>query len=510
MLQESAIDSLFSIDSHAFYSSLYTELRLDLLSSLPRFIRAAWPLVEPQTPLKWNWHLDEMCAAYEDMSRGYIKRLIVNVPPGASKSSIFSVFGPAWEWAQNASLRFLTVSYSDKLTIRDNRKVRDIVTSPWFKRIFWTEPENIDLAIDQSAKVRFDTTLKGWRIASSVGGHGLGEHPDRIILDDLLKAQDARSDVEIDNVNAYLQNTISTRTRRDPAIVLIMQRLHERDATDFLISKGGWTHITFPMRFVIPYQDNEGKWQNGYPCPCHSTRPDPLDHRTEEGELLWPEELTEEKVEAEESFLGPIDAAGQLQQNPSLKGGTLYTRDMFEIVDELPAEARSCPSARGWDTADTDIDSKNAKRADWTCGVKMVGPIDGIVYVTHVIRFKGNSEKVDRTIINTAKEDGKSCKIREGEGSGKATINRRTQSLFGYDYEPSPEKESKIQRNNPMRVQAKAGNIKLLRGEWNTAYLDVLTGFPNARYDDDVDASSNAFNALSARPKKRVRYSLGR
>lgn len=518
----SSASSSLAIDSRSFYSSLYRDLAEELRGSLKLFIQAAWPIIEPTTPLKWNWHLDEICELLESVSAGHIKKLIINVPPGTGKSRTLALWN-AWEWTWNPSLRYLTSSHSKDLTIRDNLDVRTIVTSDWYQRLFWTDTDNPDnsvsLSDDQFAKIRFNTTARGYRIATSVGGHGVGEHPDRICLDDLITPQDARSDIALDNANNYLQNTISTRVRRDPAIVLIMQRLHENDPTGFILSKPnhGFTHVVFPMHYAIPKQDDNGAWSGGINCDCHRTRPDPLDHRTEEGELLWEEEFTESRVESIEILLGPIDSAGQLEQNPSLATGTLYSRDLFTIIDVLPREAQSTPSARGWDTADTDIANERKKRrkGDWTVGVKITGPIPigplaGKWIVEHVIRLKGKPQEVDTTIINTAELDGKRTKVREGAGVGKDTIDRRTQELAGWDYEPSPETDSKIERNRPFRVQAASGNVVLLRGEWNTPYLDVLCGFPTGKYDDDVDGTSNAFNALAVRPRKRTRYAIGR
>lgn len=500
------------IDTRSFYSSLYRDLAEELSASFKLFAQAAWPLVEPSTPFLWGRHHDVISEMLEDISAGYIKRWVVNIPPGCSKSILITVLWPAWEWTRRADLRYLCVSYSDKPSIRDNRRMRYIVDSDWYKRLFWTKPTNVSLASDQYAKVRFDTTERGWRIASSVDGMATSEHPDRLIMDDLLKASDSRSEAALQNANDWLQDTLPSRIARDPVMIHVAQRLHETDTSDYLLQKGGWTHTLFPMRFQIPYQDDDGKWLNNWKCSCHEKAPDPLDWRSEEGELLWPEKYNEAAVDAEEIELGPIQVAAQLQQNPSGGKGSLYSRDMFEIVEVLPAECRSAPAARGWDTADTDVanEKKKRRKGDWTVGVKIVGPVNGIFYVTHVIRIKEGPEKVDETILNTAEMDGKRAKIREGSGSGKATISRRTQELAGWDYEASPETDSKIERNTPFRVQAKAGNVKLLRGEWNSAYLDVLCSFPTGRFDDDVDGTSNAFNALAVRPKRRLRYALGR
>src|ERR1035437_3098790 len=144
--------------------------------SLRAFVEIAWPLVEPRVPFVPNWHIDAICDHLEAVSRGEIRKLLINIPPGCMKSYLVSVFWPAWEWATNGSLRVFTASFGSHLAIRDTRRMRDIVTSAWYRRHY-----PVDLREDQNQKTRYDTTAQRWRIASSVGGTGMGEHPDRII-----------------------------------------------------------------------------------------------------------------------------------------------------------------------------------------------------------------------------------------------------------------------------------------------------------------------------------------
>lgn len=474
-------------------------------SSLKNFIHEAWDLVEPTTKLEWNWHLDEICKALEAVTRGEIKKLILNIPPGLMKS-LALVFWSAWEWADNPSLRYLTASYSNDNTIRDNRRLRDIVTSEWYQARFGPNGSQIPvggmgvkLSSDQAAKIRFDTTAKGFRIASSIGGVGTGEHPDRIIIDDPLKASSRSDETDRKACISWADNTLSTRIARNPAIILIMQRLHRDDLSAHFLTKGGWTHIAFPMRFQIPYQDADGNWQGGLDCECHKRNPDPRDHRTQQGELLWPELWPEEKVRQEEIDLGPFGAAGQLGQKPIPEGGGLFKREWFSFVDVIPTDVDRC---RGWDVAESD---EKEKKGDWTVGVKLARSRgkDGLWYVEHVIREK--KTLVDDLILQTADSDGRKVKIREGAGSGKAVTKARSILLAGYDYAASPESDSKVERANPFRAQCEMGNVRLLRGPWNEAYLDVLTSFPVGKYDDDVDATSNAFNELVGTKKGRRR-----
>jgi predicted phage terminase large subunit-like protein len=435
--------------------------------SLKRFVYETWHLVEPDQELLWNWHLDEICDVLEAVTRGEIKRVILNVPPGTMKSLIVSVFWPAWEWATNPGLRYLCASYSSGLSIRDNMRLRTIVRSSWYRKHF-----DLALSSDQNAKERFTTQQGGWRIATSVGGVGTGEHPDRIVIDDPVSAAQARSEVERKSANDWLDSTMSTRgVARDVAIVVVMQRLHEDDPTAHLQAKGSWRVIVFPMRY-------------------DPARKDPLDRREEAGELLWPELFPESKVRQLEIDLGPYDAAGQLQQLPAPQGGGLFKREWFKLVDALPAIAIR---VRGWDTAGTEADG------DYTVGVKI--SYDGRkFYVEDVQRDRLAPAGVDALMRAVAATDGKHVAVREEKEPGSAgvsVIEAHTRMLIGWDYKGVPTTGDKMTRAKPFRAQCEAGNVVLLRAAWNDAYLGELCIFPNGKHDDQVDASSCAFNEVA-------------
>lgn len=447
------------------------------------FVKEAWHLVETKEPFVDNWHIDELCKALEAVTRGEITDLLINVSPGSMKSLLVSVLWPAWEWATDPSLKYLAASYSSHLSIRDNMRLRDVVTSAWYQAR-WPE---VKLADDQTAKQYYMTTTGGWRFATSVGGAGTGEHPDRAIIDDPTTADQARSDAERQAANDWLDRTISTRgVARGVRKVIVMQRLHEQDMSGHVLAKGGYTHICWPMRY-------------------DPSRPDPRDPRREAGELFWPKLFTEAKVRSLEIGLGQFGAAGQLQQRPEPEGGGLFKKEWFTIVDEVPAGGREC---RGWDTAST------PGGGDWTCGVKIKGPIAGIFYVVHVERGQWGPADVDKNIKNTAQMDGRACSIREekeGGSAGKAVIVARTQALAGFDYKGVPISGDKSTRAKPFRAQCEAGNVKLKRGAWNSLYLDELSVFPVGTHDDQVDGSSCSFNELTGGPKaiRTMEVSIG-
>jgi predicted phage terminase large subunit-like protein len=453
-----------------------------LLNDLLAFTRAAWHIVEPKITFRSNWHIEAIAAELTRVANGELKRLIINVPPGTMKSLLVSVFFPAWLWARDGSKRFLTASYGATLATRDNVRVRSVIESAWYQERF-----ALRLSEDQNAKTKYNTSEGGWRFATSVGGAGTGEHPDIVIIDDPTTAQQAKSDAMRTEANDWFDRTVSSRgVSRDVAIIIIMQRLHMVDLTGHVLVKdrGAWEVVCFPMRYETERESDP------------EYRPDPRDPRTEPGELLWPDLFTEEKVRKLEIDLGPFSAAGQLQQNPVPEGGGLFKRAWFKMLDVLPVDRR-LRFVRGWDTAGSE------DAGDWTVGVKMA-EIDGMYIVCDVVRDRLGPAGVDSLIKNTADMDGRNRVMqreeKEGGSAGLAVINARAKTLKGHDYSGVTVTGDTVTRAKPFRSQVEAGNVYLLRGEWNEAYLSELSFFPVGDHDDQVDASSCAFNALVAEP----------
>lgn len=468
------------------------------VAHLKEFVGFAWPLVEPEEELKWNWHLDVLCEELESITRGETKRSLINIPPGTMKSLLVSVFWPAWEWASNPGLRYLTGSFSDALTIRDNLRLREIVGSGWYKECFWgpaavkkwnaSHPDHqldeIKLRGDQNEKIRFDTTAGGWRIATGIGGRGVGEHPDRIIVDDPLNPEAAESEKERERAWRWMKRTLSSRgVARNAARILIMQRLHEEDPSGRIIDQGDWHHICIPMR----YEAKQGQEPGDLRAPSR-----PEDPRTEEGQLLWPELFPEAAVKQLELDLDEYGAAGQLQQRPAPAGGGLFKREWFEIVDVAPATGLR---VRFWDMAATD------GGGDWTVGTKMLMTDDRQFFIEDVIREQVGPMDSDGLMLQAASMDGRPCRIREeqeGGASGKKIIAIHARTFAGYDYKGEPPQGDKRVRARAFRAQCEARNVKLVRGPWNEKWLRELSVFPEGKNDDQVDSSSGGFNELTA------------
>ncbi len=284
--------------------------------SLYEFVKQAWPIVEPGEPFVPSWHIEVICEHLEAVSAGDITRLLINIPPRHSKSTIVSVMWPTWEWARSPEQKFLAASYSATLAIRDNLKARRLVQSQWYQER-WGHV--FALAGDQNAKQRFENDKTGYRIATSVGGTATGEGGSRLILDDPHGAQDAQSDAMRESALEWFDQVWSTRLNnpKKDAMVVVMQRLHAKDVSGHILDDlKGWEHICIPA-----------EWDG----VSRTTSLGPYDPRKGEGELICPARFGTKEIALLKTFLGEYGTAGQLQQRPSPAGGGILKRDKFRL-----------------------------------------------------------------------------------------------------------------------------------------------------------------------------------
>ena len=298
---------------------LYARIRKhDAQQSLFNFYRDyCWPAVEGLRPFVDNWHLRAMAEHLEAVTRGEIRRLLINVPFRTSKSTLVSVAWPAWVWLMDPSHQWLCGSYAEKLAIRDSLKMRRLINSPLFQRDYG---DRFSMSADQNQKVRFENDKNGYRIAFGMTGGVMGDGGDTVLLDDPHDRQGANSEAERENALTTYDEAIITRLN-DPAtspIVIIMQRLHANDLSGHVLkNKGEWEHLMLPMRFEVARRSVTSL---GFRDP-----------RTYEGELLWPERFPESIVCSLEKTLGTYGTAGQLQQRPSPAGGGIVKTSYFRL-----------------------------------------------------------------------------------------------------------------------------------------------------------------------------------
>jgi len=178
--------------------------------------------------------------------------------------------------------------------------------------------------------------------------------------------------------------------------------------------------------------------------------------------------------------------------------GSMFQKAWFEIVETAPARIKR--RIRYWDRAATEPSPTN-QNPDWTAGVKVSQGMDGCFYIEHVERFRGRPLKVQTTVKNLALQDGVGCSVGVEVDPGQAGITDRDlyiQLLAGFDVKTPRAVSDKVSRAKGASAQAEGGNIKLVKGAWNEAFLNELEAFPTpGAKDDQVDGLSGAINDLA-------------
>jgi predicted phage terminase large subunit-like protein len=449
-------------------------------TTLAGFVKEAWHILEPEAKFISNWHIDAICQHLEAVTDGRINRLLINVPPGSSKSLIVSVMWPAWEWGPcgRRSMRYLTTAFNDGPVKRDTRKSRDLIASDWYKQL-WPE-----VKLTRTGETSFANSSTGTREGVPFGSL-TSQRGDRLIIDDPHSTETAESDAErINTTRKFREGAVNRLNDQErSAIVVIMQRLHEQDISGVITSLGmGYVHLMLPMEFE--------------PQRACSTTIGFTDPRTDDGQLLDPVRFPATVVADLKRDMGSYAYSGQYQQRPTPRSGGMFQRGDFEIVDAMPA--RILRRVRAWDFAASK--EKPGTQPDWTVGLRMAMTNDRVFYVEDVRRDRWSPAEVEKNLKNTASQDGQAVTIRmpQDPGSaGKSDAETKVKLLAGYSAVVKPVTGDKATRAKPASAQAEAGNVKLLRGPWNELFLDEVCGFPNATFDDQVDAFADALNELA-------------
>ena len=481
--------SVFSKDEERlFHQGIAATATETAANSLYAFVELAWHVLEPGKPFIDGWHIGAICEHLQAVDRSELSRLVICVPPRSSKSSIVSVLWPAWTWINNPSTQWLCISHSDRLAVRDTRRMRMVVQSPWYQ-----ERWRVEFSRDENLKGSFQNDAMGYRVCSGITGGVMGLGGDRIILDDPHDRDEAFSDVARQRAIDEYREKISTRLNNAStgAIVAIGQRLHEEDLLGYLMDELNFERLVIPMRYEAkhPYATTTGF----------------KDPRRKEGELMCEERFMPKYVEEQEKVLGTYGAAGQYQQRPAPAGGGMFERDWFyPLVGAAPEEAERC---RYWDRASTQSGGA------YTVGLLMAMDSDGVFYVEDIVRDQLSPDKRNRMILATAEMDrdthGPNVRQvfeQEGGSGGKEQMLYTHKLLrdFIVEADRPTGRGSKEVRAQPFAAKCEAGLVKLVRAPWTQTYLDEMATFPMGKYKDQVDASTGAFTALAARYQRTL------
>ena len=303
---------------HALKIKLERERQQKPDGGLLAFVKYFWDIIEPETPFVDGWAFQAICQHLEAVTAGKINRLLMNVPPGFSKSLLTNVFWPAWEWsaAGMPHLRYVTFSYAASLTERDNRRMLALLSHPKFKEM-WGQ----NFRLGKQGEELIDNDKTGWKLATSVLGVGTGMRGNRVTLDDPHDVMGGESEAKRTHTVQWFREAMSNRLNslHSDAIIVIMQRVHEEDVSGTILAESeGYDHLCIPMEYDSTRH-----------CRTSLGWEDP---RTRDGELAWPDRFRAKEIS--EFKRRPYMWASQYQQSPSPRGGGIF-KDAWWQVHEV-------------------------------------------------------------------------------------------------------------------------------------------------------------------------------
>lgn len=415
-------------------------------------------------PLYMAWYLRAISHATTEACARPGARLVINVPPRHLKSITTSVALTAWLLGRDPNLRIMVATYSQDLARLHATQCRAIMQTAWYRRVF----PNTLISDDGNRMLEIVTTKGGGRKAVSVGGSVTGHGADIIIVDDCLKADDARSDAKREEAKAWFDGTLATRlnTVGGGAIISISQRLHEDDLAAYLLAKG-YDLLSLP---AIAERDER-----------IAVGPNEWHHR-KVGDLLDRPGLTREVLEVERRNLGAQVYSAQFQQNPVAPEGNMIRMEWFGTYNEV-IERNTCLSVvQSWDTALSDEPT-----ADYSVCTTW-GYRGHHWHLLDVLRERLAFPDLKRTVIRQDRKWRPDRVVIEDAGTGIALWQefRASGELRPWMWPVSRDKETRV---IGVTGQLEAGLCKLpTEAPWLDAFQKELRAFPSGRHDDQVDS----------------------
>jgi predicted phage terminase large subunit-like protein len=431
----------------------------------------------------WGWWqyevADYLQKFVEEYRLGRRPKLVLQCPPQHGKSELM-VDLIAWCLGHDPNIKIIFASFSDRLGLRANHKLQRILTSDKFKLVFGTRINEGGSTLvnrirnNEMIEIRGAT---GYFRNTTVGGPITGESLDIGVIDDPIKGSaEAHSRPMRDKTSQWFTDDFMTRFSDQGALLIVMTRWHIDDLVGRLLRK-----------------DPKVK-ELRYPALAEA------DERfRKKGEALFPEFKSPDFLLERKRAMPESSWQALYQQNPIVVGGGLFPIERIGVIPVMPNRGQIKMSVRAWDKGAT------AGGGDYTVGVLMLAMKDGTFVVADVIRGQWSALDRERVIKAAADRDRKMFLYQyeivieqEPGSSGKESLEATTRALAGFVVRADRVTGSKTIRAEPFAAQVQGGNIFLQAGFWNQAYRDELECFPSGAHDDQVDASTAAFNRLVA------------
>jgi predicted phage terminase large subunit-like protein len=435
-----------------------------------------------------NWHHEAICGQLDRFISGDIRNLMIFTSPRHGKSELVSRRLPAYILGKFPDDPVIACSYSADLASRMNRDVQRIIDDERYQELF---PETRLFG----SNVR--TTAQGTYLRNSdifevvghrgvyrsagVGGGIVGMGFKWGIIDDPIKSQkEADSATFRESIWEWYTATFWTRQEKDARKLLTLTRWHEDDLAGRLLD-------------LAKSDPTADQWEVlSLPAICED--PDAPFEQRALGEPLWPEKYGLDFFAAALAN-NPRQFAAIHQQSPRAREGNMFKLKDLPIVPTAPALGRR---VRYWDLGGSDSNT-----ADFTVGVLMNAASDDLFYIEDVERGQWSPKERNERIRTTAEKDRAKYGhvetwIERVPGLAVEVIDAIVRYLAGFPVHTEMARLDKTTRADPLASQCEAGNVRVVKGDWNAAYRDEMCTFPNGKKDDQVDGSSGAFSKVAA------------
>jgi predicted phage terminase large subunit-like protein len=423
--------------------------------------------------------LDEL----EALASGRTDRLMVLMPPGSAKSTYTSVIFPAWWMARYPKSSVIAASHTADLAEFFSRRLRELISDHG-------PSLGIAMAHNENSAQRWRLQTGGQYFASGLRGPLTGRRADLVVIDDPIKSHSEADSLPLRNsIWEWYRSDLLTRLTPGGRIVLVMTRWHEDDLGGRLLNQ------------------NMQEWRV-LRLPAFAEPDDPLNRPV--GAPLWPEWEDTAALHRKRDGMGERAWSALFQQLPWPATGQLFKVQNIAVLD-APPQGIASNVVRAWDLAATQ--ENGANDPDWTVGLKLHREESGRFVVLDIVRLRASPYQVQDTILNAARQDGSSVVVsmpQDPGSSGKFAVSMLIRQMAGYNVVSSRETGSKATRATPVAVQVEAGNVAMVRADWNQVFLEELKAFPHGRKDDQVDALSRAFAELLllSPPSRRLSLDL--
>ena len=456
------------------HEALDVILRNDFAS----FVRAIFPEVVPGTALKWDSYLDLICGRLQKVVSGQTRNLIVTMPPRHLKSLCVSVALPAYVLGHDPSEEIMVVSYGQELAKQLAEDCRTVMASEVYTRIFSTR-----LASARQSVHMLRTTGGGIRRATSIDGAATGVGADLLIFDDPQKPNEALSDAVRRSTNQAYETTFLSR-RNDPATcrtVIVMQRLHEDDFVGHVLGLGDdWEILNLP---AIAEMDEAYEFETFLGRHIYNRA---------EGQALHQTRVPLEELTRIRSTIGEAAWATQYMQRPAPAGGGLVKCDWFKRYTQTELPETFERIVQSWDTANTVAEWSDFSVCT-TWGVKQ-----GRFYLLNIFRKKLLYPDLKPAVLEQARMHHATIVLIEDRASGTQLIQDLKRDGFSKFKAIQPDRDKKM-RMSDQTAPIENGFVYLpTEAHWLPEYLHEVTVFPNGKFDDQIDSTSQALAYMNS------------